>query len=97
MNGRKEKSFSVLLYFSNFLNSVKSAAPPGFFDVSVICEAARVFTHVKSQTRDLPRFEEMIVIPSGRFPSVRLIINGSSTEGIPAETKARLIMSFTAC
>lgn len=57
---------------------------------------ASVSTHMKSQAKHRPSFHGAVLSPSGRLPSSRENVDGSSLAGTSAYAKARLIRSLTA-
>ena len=83
--------YLVLFAFSAF-----AAAEPAVIAASLTKLSANVFMQVASQQRDLPRLKGKKVMPSGFLPSPRLSPFGSSIDDIPADFKARNIMSFIA-
>ena len=83
--------YLVLLAFS----ALEAAEPTPTADPFTTL-SPKVFTHVASQQRALPRLKGKVVIPSGLFPSPRSSPTGSNSVGIPADLNARLIMSFKA-
>jgi hypothetical protein len=55
----------MLQYLPCFNFSAERAAEPDFFEQPSKCVAAKVSTHVTSQTSVLPRFQGIKVTPSG--------------------------------
>lgn len=70
------------------------AADRGSFTEVGTYDLANVSTTVTSQTNMRPEFHAVKVMPSGRLPSLRLRPEGSRVEGIPADVRARWMMSF---
>ena len=76
-------------YLDVFNFSVTSAAVPGLAtDPFSYLLGARRSTQVTSQTNCLPSFQGARVIPSGRFPSVRVRPFSSRIEGTLMELRA---------
>src|SRR5437016_11215953 len=94
--GMNKKCGSRNWYLRSFSLSNSSAAVPMNLEVLITREGAKVSPHVKSHTRDLPRLQGTMVIPSGPFPSSLEQPAGSRIFGTSAVRRARLIMSFTA-
>ena len=93
-NGKKRYVLEISAYFSSFLKAAASTAEAAFADVRVTYEAATVSVTVTSQVAQRPSRHGTMVMPSGRFPSVRVNPRGSLTEGMPALDIARQLMSL---
>ena len=83
-------------YFDRFAFSAFAAAWPTSIAELLIVLSANVLTQVASQQRILPWLKGKRVMPSGLLPSPRFKPAGSSSEGTPADFKARHMMSFKA-
>ena len=63
------------MYFVHFRSAARFAAAPVIIKVSFRCESANVTGTITSQACSFPCDHEMSVAPSGRFPSVIIIIS----------------------
>ena len=79
---------------SLFLLAAMSATRPGPDMAMWMLEAAIESQQVASQMRSRPWAHGVIVIPSGRLPSVRDSPWGSSTDGMLALARDCLMMVF---
>lgn len=95
-SGSKRNRCARSLYFLRFLSSASRAAAPGVLAAESTWLSANVLAHVASHARHIPLVNGKTVMPSGRLPSPRSTPVGSKREGIRADSKARLMMSFSA-
>ena len=87
---KPENQYSAIrtLYLSRFFCSHFFLADTALADVSAMWVIAIVYGQVTSRTHGLPFAKGTGVIPSGLFPSVRDIPEGSRAEGIRADWSA---------
>ena len=87
---------TMLGYFDLLALSALAAAEPALMADSITELSLYVLTHVASQQRDFPMLKGKVVIPSGLFESPRSRPIGSKRVGIPADLRARLMISLMA-
>ena len=83
-------------YFRRFESSTAGAADPGKADEAVKSERVKVSEQVASDISDFSCWNGKTVMPSRCRPSPRSWSTRSSTECVPAASRAGLLLSFRA-